>query len=103
LILLVFYGLMAYTVTQRSKEIGIRMALGAQRWNVLDLVVGQSLRLTALGIALGLVGATGVTRYLEGMSFGVTALDWWRLSRCRSRSPAWRRSPRTCLRDTQRG
>jgi predicted permease len=70
------YGLMAYTVTQRSKEIGIRMALGAQRWNVLNLVMGQSLRLTALGIALGLIGATGVTRYLEGMLFGLTALDW---------------------------
>jgi putative ABC transport system permease protein len=71
------YGLMAYTVTQRSKEIGIRMALGARRWNVLDLVMRQSLRVTAFGVALGLIGAAGVTRYLEGMLFGLAALDWW--------------------------
>jgi predicted permease len=71
------YGLMAYTVTQRSKEIGIRMALGARRWNVLDLVMRESLRVTAFGVALGLIGAAGVTRYLEGMLFGLAALDWW--------------------------
>jgi putative ABC transport system permease protein len=66
---------MAYSVTQRRHEIGIRMALGAQRGNVMALVLGQSLMLTAIGIVIGVGGALAVTRYLAQMLFGVTPLD----------------------------
>ena len=69
------YGVMAYSVAQRIREIGIRMALGAQRRDVMGLVLGQSVVLTALGIAAGIGGALGVTRYLRQMLFGLTPLD----------------------------
>jgi predicted permease len=69
------YGVMAYSVARRTREIGIRMALGAARADVIGLVVRQSLTLTAVGIALGLVGAAVVTRYLSGLLFGLTPLD----------------------------
>jgi putative ABC transport system permease protein len=69
------YGVMAYSVAQRIREIGIRMALGAQRGDVLSLVLGQSLVLTTLGIAAGIAGASAVTRYLRQMLFGLTPLD----------------------------
>ena len=69
------YGLLSYTVTRRMSEIGIRMALGAQRSEVMGLVVRQSLVLTTVGITLGLAGAATVTRYLKGMLFGLTPLD----------------------------
>ena len=69
------YGVLAYTVTQRTSEIGIRMALGAQRTEVMALVLRQSLAVTTVGILIGVFGAAGVTRYLEGMLFGLTPLD----------------------------
>ena len=69
------YGVMAYSVSQRTREIGIRVALGAQRSEVVALVLNQSLVLTLVGIALGIAGAAGVTRYLEGLLFGLTPLD----------------------------
>jgi putative ABC transport system permease protein len=69
------YGVTSYTVNRRFTEIGIRMALGAQRAHVLRLILGQSLALTAIGIGLGLAGASAVTRYLRGMLFGLTPLD----------------------------
>ena len=69
------YGITTYTVNRRFTEIGIRMALGAQRANVLGLFLGESLTLTAIGIGLGLAGAAAVTRYVRGMLFGVTPLD----------------------------
>jgi ABC-type antimicrobial peptide transport system permease subunit len=69
------YGVTAYTVTRRFTEIGIRMALGAQRRHVLGLILGQSLALTAIGIGLGLAIASAVTRYLRGMLFGLTPVD----------------------------
>ena len=69
------YGVMTYSVARRTREIGIRMALGAARADVIGLVVRQSLTLTAVGIALGLAGAAAVTRYLGGLLFGLTPLD----------------------------
>ena len=69
------YGVTSYTVSRRFTEIGIRMALGAQRAHVFRLVLGQSFALTAIGIGLGLAGASAVTRYLRGMLFGLTPLD----------------------------
>jgi putative ABC transport system permease protein len=69
------YGVMAYTVTRRTREIGIRMALGAARADVLNLVLGQTLVVTAVGITLGLAGAAAFTRYLAGWLFGLTPLD----------------------------
>jgi putative ABC transport system permease protein len=69
------YGVMAYSVTRRTREIGIRMALGAARADVLSLVLGQTLGLTVIGITLGLAGAAAFTRYLAGMLFGLTPLD----------------------------
>ena len=69
------YGVMAYAVVRRTREIGIRMALGAERARVLRLVLGQSLMLTTIGIIAGLMGAAAATRYLEGFLFGLTPLD----------------------------
>jgi putative ABC transport system permease protein len=69
------YGVIAYSVAQRTQEIGIRMAVGAQRRDVLQLVLSGGLKLVALGIALGLAGAFALTRVLETMLFGVTAHD----------------------------
>jgi putative ABC transport system permease protein len=69
------YGVLTYSVARRTREIGIRMALGAARADVIGLVVRQSLTLTAFGIAVGLVGAASVTRYLGGLLFGLTPLD----------------------------
>ncbi|MGH7538555.1 MAG: ABC transporter permease [Gemmatimonadales bacterium] len=69
------YGVMAYMVTLRTHEIGVRMALGAERANVRRLVVRRGLRLAAIGIGIGLVGAMAVTGTLRGFLFGVTATD----------------------------
>jgi predicted permease len=69
------YGVMAFTVTQRSREIGIRMALGAQSNDVLLLVMGQGIKLTLLGVAVGVAGAFGITRLMGTMLYGVTATD----------------------------
>jgi putative ABC transport system permease protein len=69
------YGTMSYAVALRTREIGVRIALGAQRKTVLGLVLRQSLILAAAGTAVGLVGAVGLTRYLDRMLFGLTPLD----------------------------
>ncbi len=70
------YGLLSYVVGQRRREIGIRMAVGAQRRQVLVLVVRQGAMLTGIGIAIGCVAAYGLARSLQGMLFGVDALEW---------------------------
>ena len=69
------YGLMAYAVTQRRREIGVRMALGAERRDVLRLVLTRALRIVVTGVVVGLVGAAGVTRVLQRFLFGVTPTD----------------------------
>ena len=69
------YGLLAYSVAQRTREIGVRMALGAQRRGILALVLGQGAVLAGIGMVVGLVGAFAVTRYLSSLLFGITPLD----------------------------
>ena len=69
------YGVIAYSVTQRTQEIGIRMALGAQRGDVLRMIVGQAMTLTAAGIVSGAIGAFLLTRVMTGLLFNVTPGD----------------------------
>ena len=69
------YGMLSYFVTERTREMGIRMALGAQRANVLGLVIKQGLRLALLGVAAGLTGAWALTRLMSTLLFGVTPTD----------------------------
>jgi ABC-type antimicrobial peptide transport system permease subunit len=69
------YGLMAYAVTQRRREIGVRMALGAERGDVLRLVLSHALRIVVVGLIVGLAGAAVVTRVLQRFLFGVTPTD----------------------------
>jgi predicted permease len=69
------YGLMAYAVTERRREIGVRMALGATRRDVLRLVLTRAVRIVAIGLVVGLVGAAGVTRVLQTFLFGMTPTD----------------------------
>jgi putative ABC transport system permease protein len=69
------YGVMSYSVSQRTKEIGIRMALGAGRSDVIGLVAGQGMAFTIAGIAAGLAGAFAVTRFLESMLVGLSPFD----------------------------
>jgi len=69
------YGVIAYSVAQRTKEMGIRRALGAERGNILSLVVGHGLRLALAGVLLGICGALGLTRVLQGLLFHTSASD----------------------------
>ncbi len=69
------YGVMAYSVAQRTAEIGIRQAIGAQRGDILRLVMGQALRLSLAGIAVGVLAAAGLTRLIAGMLYRTSATD----------------------------
>jgi putative ABC transport system permease protein len=69
------YGVMSYTINQRTQEIGIRLALGAQHPDVLKLVVGQGMMLAAIGLAIGILAAVGLTRLMTSLLFEVSATD----------------------------
>jgi putative ABC transport system permease protein len=69
------YGVIAYNVAQRTREIGIRMALGAQRQQMMAMILRQSLTMAAIGIGVGLLGAFAATRLLSALLFGVGTTD----------------------------
>jgi len=71
------YGVLSYAVTQRTREIGIRIALGAQRKEVLHLVLAQGVKMALIGVIIGLAAAAGVTRLMRSMLFGVSPTDPW--------------------------
>ena len=70
------YGVMAYSVSHRTREIGIRMALGAQQTSVLHLILAQGARIALIGVAAGLVGALALTRLMASLLYGVSPRDW---------------------------
>jgi ABC-type antimicrobial peptide transport system permease subunit len=69
------YGVLAYQVSQRRREIGVRMALGSTAADITTLVLRDGLRITAIGLAIGIVGMLGLTRAISGMLYGVQALN----------------------------
>jgi putative ABC transport system permease protein len=70
------YGLISYSVLQRTREIGIRMALGAQRQDILKLVIRQGVVAAVTGVAIGLVGGVVLTRVMASFLYGVSSSDW---------------------------
>jgi putative ABC transport system permease protein len=71
------YGVIAYSVGQRTREIGIRLAVGAQRGHVVNMIVGEGLKMAVAGVALGLMASLLLTRLLSSLLFGISATDPW--------------------------
>jgi putative ABC transport system permease protein len=69
------YGVVAYTVSQRTQEIGVRMAIGAQRGDVLRMVLGSGMKLASLGVVIGIAAALALAGLVASMLFGVTPFD----------------------------
>jgi ABC-type antimicrobial peptide transport system permease subunit len=69
------YGVLAYSITQRTREIGVRIALGARSEDVLGLVIKQGLAIVSAGLVIGVVGAIGLTRLMQSMLYGVSGTD----------------------------
>ncbi|HET9264398.1 MAG TPA: ABC transporter permease [Vicinamibacterales bacterium] len=69
------YGVLSYSVSQRVQEVGVRVALGAERGDVLKLILGHGMKLAGLGIVLGMIGAAGATQFIESILFNVTPTD----------------------------
>jgi ABC-type antimicrobial peptide transport system permease subunit len=69
------YGVISYLVGQRTQEIGIRVALGARRWDVLRLVLSHSVKMAMLGVVIGIAASLALTRLMAKMIFGVSATD----------------------------
>jgi putative ABC transport system permease protein len=69
------YGVVAFSVTRRTQEIGIRMSLGAQRGNILRLVLGEGARMAALGVVIGIGASLAITRVMSSLLFGISATD----------------------------
>jgi len=69
------YGVIAYSVAQRTQEIGVRLALGADRTHILRLILGQTMRLVLFGLTLGLIASVGVSRLLESLLYEVSPRD----------------------------
>jgi putative ABC transport system permease protein len=69
------YGVVAYGVSQRTREIGLRMAIGAQPWHVLTMVVGGGMKVAAIGVVIGVVASLGLARLIKAMLFDVTPFD----------------------------
>jgi ABC-type antimicrobial peptide transport system permease subunit len=82
LAVIVIYGVVSFLVAQRTQEIGIRLALGAPRMMVLWLVSAQGLRMTLVGVAIGLVGAVLAARSMASLLFGISSLDLFTLISC---------------------
>ena len=74
------FGLMSYNVSRRTSEIGIRMALGAQRQGVVGMILRESMIMVALGAAIGLGGAVAAGRFIESVLFGLSTTDAWTMS-----------------------
>ncbi|MBO0800609.1 MAG: FtsX-like permease family protein [Blastocatellia bacterium] len=69
------YGVMSYAVTQRTQEIGLRLALGAQTSDVLKLVIGRGMKLASIGVAVGLIGSLALSRLMKNLLLGVGEVD----------------------------
>ena len=74
------YSLMAFIVSRRTQELGVRMALGATRWQVMGLAIRQGVQITAAGLLVGALAAVGIGRLMESTLFGVVSTSAWQLA-----------------------